>query len=249
MNYRKLYILFLLVLFSCREHREEAPHSIEINDSTQLKTEVSVSEISEIEQVLIQYGLVDIQKIDSTIRIDVKYATTENFMHKVLYANYSRVYLQKEVAERLKKCQSALKKKDSTLSLLVYDGARPLFVQQEMWDGMDTIPIPERTKFLSNPKSGSLHNFGCAVDLTIVDVKTGKPLDMGAGYDDIRKIAYPRFETYYLQLGELSPYQINNRKLLREVMKVGGFWVIETEWWHFNAYSRDKAKELFEIIP
>ena len=73
-------------------------------------------------------------------------------------------------------------------------------------------------------------------------------LDMGAGYDDIRKIAYPRHEKAYLDSGLLSKEHIANRELLREVMKAGGFWNIETEWWHFNRYSRDRAKTMFEIV-
>ena len=109
------------------------------------------------------------------------------------------------------------------------------------------MPIWEKTKFVSNPKNGSLHNYGCAVDLTIAHLN-GDTLDMGAGYDDSRKIAYPRYEKAYLDSGMLSTQQIENRELLRETMRAGGFWNIQTEWWHFNRYSRDKAKQMFEII-
>jgi len=156
------------------------------------------------------------------------------------------VYLQPSVAEDLIKCQNALKEIDSNLTLLVYDGVRPRSVQQIMWDALD-MPIHEKTKFVSNPKNGSIHNYGAAVDLTISD-SLGNPIDMGAGYDDIRKIAYPRHEKAYLDSGLLSLDQIENRKLLRKVMKAGGFWNIQTEWWHFNRYNRDKAKSLFEIV-
>jgi D-alanyl-D-alanine dipeptidase len=71
---------------------------------------------------------------------------------------------------------------------------------------------------------------------------------MGAGYDDSRKIAYPRYEQAYLDSGMLSQNQIDNRQLLRDVMRSGGFWNIQTEWWHFNRYSRDRAKEMYNII-
>lgn len=213
--------------------------------NTEMPDEVTISAI---EQQLIDAGLVDIQSIDSTIRVDVKYATTDNFMGRVIYADFHKVYLQPKVAERLGKAQKTLQDIDSTLTLLVFDGARPRSVQQEMWDAMDTIPFHERIKFLSNPANGSIHNYGCAVDLTIMNKETGEWLDMGAGYDDLKKIAYPRHEAKFLGLGELSKEQVKNRKLLRQVMKGGGFWVIQTEWWHFNAYTRDKAKELYEII-
>ncbi|PWH86382.1 M15 family metallopeptidase [Brumimicrobium oceani] len=204
--------------------------------------------MSELEQKMIDAGLVDIQSVDSTIQVDVKYATMDNFMNRILYAGYDKVYLQPVVAERLSKAQKALKNIDSTLTLIAFDGTRPRSVQQEMWDALDTIPFNERVKFVSNPVNGSIHNYGSAVDLSILDLKTGLWLDMGAGYDDLRKIAYPRHEEKFLASGELTLDQVNNRKLLRKVMSAGGFWVIETEWWHFNAFSRKKAKELFEVV-
>ncbi len=204
--------------------------------------------ISKIERTLIDSGLVNIQDIDSTLQVDVKYATTDNFMGKVLYPNYEKVYLQPEVAKRLAKAQKALQALDSNLTLLVFDGARPRSVQQSMWDAMDTIPFNERVNFLSNPANGSVHNYGCAVDLTIKDKTTGKWLDMGADYDDLRKIAYPRHEQAFLEQGKLTKKQLQNRKLLRRVMRAGGFYVIQTEWWHFNAFTRETAKERYSII-
>ena len=115
-----------------------------------------------------------------------------------------------------------------------------------MWDVLD-MPIHEKTKFVSNPKNGSVHNYGAAVDITIA-FKNGQPLDMGADYDDIRLIAYPRHEKAYLDSGLLSTEQIENRKLLRETMKAGGFSGIQTEWWHFNRYSREVCKTLYPIV-
>ena len=167
-------------------------------------------------------------------------------METNVYGNLPRIYLQPEVAERLSTAQKALKKKDSTLTLLVYDGVRPVWVQQFMWDHLD-MPLHEKTKFVSNPKNGSLHNYGCAVDLTLASLE-GVPLDMGAGYDDVRKIAYPSMEAHFLETGELLQEQVDRRILLREVMKAGGFWNIQTEWWHFNAYNRAQAKELFDPV-
>ncbi|WP_027420630.1 M15 family metallopeptidase [Crocinitomix catalasitica] len=202
--------------------------------------------IDTLEQKIIDAGLVDIQSISPDILIDVRYSDTNNFMHRDVYGHLNRIYLQPTVAEDLGKSQLYLKSIDSTLTLLVYDGVRPRSVQQYMWDVLE-MPIHEKTKFVSNPKNGSLHNYGAAVDLTIADAE-GNILDMGAGYDDIRKIAYPRHEKAYLDSGLLSKEHIANRELLREVMKAGGFWNIETEWWHFNRYSRDRAKTMFEIV-
>jgi D-alanyl-D-alanine dipeptidase len=202
-------------------------------------------EISTLEKKFIDSGLVDIQNVDSSIQIDLKYTTTNNFVGIDLYGKLQKVYLQPEIASRLKVVQESLRTIDSSLSLLIYDGTRPRSVQQKMWEALDSIPVNQRVKFVSNPRNGSIHNYGCAVDLTIVNIKTGDILDMGAGFDDPRRIAYPKFEKEFLKSGELTQEQVNNRYLLRKVMRKGGFWVLPTEWWHFNGYSRDKAKEKF----
>ena len=169
-------------------------------------------------------------------------------MRTNVYGSLRRAYLQPEVAAKLSQAQEALSEIDSNLFLLVYDAVRPQWVQFVMWNLLDTIPIHQRTKFVSNPSRGSVHNYGAAVDLTICD-RYGFPLDMGAEFDDIREQAYPSKETHFLQRGELNELQIKNRQLLRKVMKSAGFNNIPTEWWHFNAYSREIAKSKFQIIP
>ncbi len=204
--------------------------------------------ISRLEKKLLDSGLVNILDVDSTIQVDVKYSTTDNFVGIDLYGELSSIYFQPEIAERLKTVQSALKEIDSSLSLLIYDGTRPVSVQRKMWNALDTIPVNDRVKFVSNPKNGSIHNYGCAVDLTIMDIETNDTLDMGAGFDDPRKIAYPKFEKDFLKNGELTQEQFANRLLLRKVMRSGGFWVLPTEWWHFNGFSRNVAKQKFSPI-
>lgn len=191
--------------------------------------------------------LVDIQSIDPSIQVDLKYATTDNFMRKKLYFDINKLYLQKDVALRLAQVQKYLKSLHPSYSLLVYDGARPLSVQKAMWDALDTIPVKERTKFVSNPASGSVHNYAAAVDLTICDAK-GVALDMGAGYDDIRKIAYPRYEADFLKSKQLTPEHVANRELLRKVMKSQKFVNIATEWWHFNAFSIKEVRKKYVIL-
>lgn len=192
-------------------------------------------------------NLTDIQSINPKIQIDIKYATTDNFMHKQLYFNINKIYLQPDVAVKVSNCQKFLTKLYPEYSLLIYDGVRPLSVQKAMWNALDSIPVSSRGKFVSNPANGSVHNYAAAVDLTICD-KNGKPLDMGAGYDDIREIAYPSKEEYYLKQGLLKPIHIKNRKLLRKVMSSQNFRNIPTEWWHFNACSRKEAKIKYKII-
>lgn len=211
-----------------------------------LPTLDTVPFIDTLEQRLIDAGLIDIQTVAPSILVDLKYSTEDNFMQKDMYGTLSKAYLQPDVAEDLAMCQALLKEKDTSLSLLVYDAVRPRLVQQYMWDVLD-MPIREKVKFVSNPKNGSVHNYGCAVDLTIATT-AGVPLDMGAEYDDSRKIAYPRHEESHLRTGLLQSEQVANRRLLRSVMRRGGFRSIATEWWHFNRYPRHEAKKRYTII-
>lgn len=191
--------------------------------------------------------LVSINQSNPEIFVNLAYASADNFMHEVLYHTWKEAYLQKPVAFMLNKAQDRLTILKPGLHLLVYDAARPLSVQQNMWNALDTIPVKERVKFVSSPKGKSLHNLGCAVDLTLCDDK-GIPLDMGAGFDDMRLIAYPMHEAKFLAEGALTKDQLANRILLRRVMRYAGFTGIPTEWWHFNAYSKKEALERFQVI-
>lgn len=203
-------------------------------------------EISKLEKQLIEQGLVDILQIDSSIKTDIKYSSTDNFMKIDMYKDYAKAYLQKDVAEKLSKAQKYLKEEYPNYSLLVFDATRPRSVQQMMWDSLK-MPIHEKTKFVSNPKNGSLHNFGAAVDLTIID-ENGNELDMATTYDFIGKLAYPRLEKSLLKENKITQEQINNRTLLRKVMKKAGFYGIQTEWWHFNSCTRKQARKKYKIV-
>ncbi len=200
-----------------------------------------------LESILVENGLVDIQVLDSSILVELRYSTTNNFVGVDVYGDLERCYLQPEVAQKLIQAQAALEQRKSGYSLLVFDGARPLSVQQIFWD---TLAKPEEIKhlYVADPKEGSIHNYGSAVDLTIADAQA-VPLDMGTEYDFFGELAYPTKENELLEAGLLTPAQIENRQLLRDVMISAGFTPINTEWWHFNAYSRKKAAELFKIIP
>jgi D-alanyl-D-alanine dipeptidase len=115
-----------------------------------------------------------------------------------------------------------------------------------MWDTIN-VPYSERSKYVSNPANGSLHNFGAAVDVTIRDIH-GFELDMGTPYDYFGELAYPREEERMLEEGKLTHIQLLNRQLLRDVMEKGGFQGITTEWWHFNSCYRREAYERYRII-
>ena len=200
-----------------------------------------------LEQAMIRQGLVDIQKIDQTILVDLKYSTIDNFVEKDVYGDLTRAYLQPMAAKKLAKASSDLQRRQPDLRLLVYDATRPRSVQWDLWNTLKHLPVNERVKYVSNPRNGSVHNYGCAVDLTLA-TKTGKPLDMGTKFDYFGELAYPEKEDQLLKQGKLTKKQVENRRLLRSVMRTAGFSSLKTEWWHFNALSRVEAKKVYKIV-
>lgn len=211
-------------------------------------TTISKPIIPEIELRMISQGLVNIQSIDSTIMVELKYSTTDNFVHTDVYGDLTQAYLQTKPAQMLAKANQFLKEKYPNYRLLVYDAARPLTVQYTFWNLLDSIPSKKREDFVANPADGSIHNFGSAVDLTVYDLTTKKPLDMGTSYDFFGDLAYPRLEPFMLKTKKLTQEQLNNRLILRNAMNKAGYGRIESEWWHFNAMARVRAKALYKII-
>ena len=207
------------------------------------------SKIPDLEQKMIDQGLVDIQKIAPGILVELKYSTTDNFIKKDVYGDLTRAYMQPEMAKRLAKASAMLSKFYPGFRLLVYDAARPNSAQYALWDALDDLKIPEGKKpmYVADPRKGSNHNFGCAVDLTVVD-KNGKPLDMGTKFDYFGPLAYPRSEQQMLEQGKLTAKQIENRKILRNVMNASGFTTNTTEWWHFDGMSKAQAKAAYGMI-
>jgi zinc D-Ala-D-Ala dipeptidase len=201
--------------------------------------------IGELEQTLIDSGLLDIQQEIPGIRVQLMYSTADNFVQQDVYGDLERCYLRPEAVDKLKLAQSLLKATHPGWTLLVYDGVRPHRIQTLMWEQLD---IPYKRNYLAPPWEGSVHNYGCAVDLTIADEK-GVPIDMGTPFDFFGKEAQPQLEAAMLAQGKLTEAQIANRKLLRGVMKEAGFHDIHTEWWHFNAVANATVRKRFTRIP
>lgn len=202
--------------------------------------------ISATEQALMNAGLVNIKALDSSVIVDLKYSTNDNFLLTDVYGDLNNAYLQQDVAAKLLHAQQLLKSRFSYYSLIVYDAVRPRSIQAKMWDSIE-VPAYERSKYVSNPHNGSLHNYGAAVDLSIID-DNGITLDMGTPYDYFGEMAYPREEQRLLQEGKLTYKQLYNRRILRDVMTQAGFSGITTEWWHFNSCSRNEAAGRYKIV-
>lgn len=201
--------------------------------------------MSEFEKMFRDSGLVDLAEFIPGIRIDLKYTTRDNFVKADVYGDLDKCFMRPEAAEKLKKAQQLLKEKHPAYSLLVFDGVRPFRVQQFMWD---SLHIPNKRNYLAPPSEGSIHNYGCAVDLSIAD-SLGNQLDMGTPFDFFGELAQPQLEGKFLANGQLTKEQHANRLLLRDVMRRAGFSNIKTEWWHFNAFASSSVKAKFTRIP
>ena len=164
--------------------------------------------------------LVELVKLDKTIKLDVRYAKKNNFVGKPLYKE-ERAFLQRPAAEALVRAHKELQKLG--YGLLIFDGYRPWRVTKLFWE---VTPAALR-KFVANPNKGSRHNRGCAVDLSLYDMKTGKEIPMPSEYDEMTDRAYPEYTGG-------TPEQTRLRDLLKEKMEAQGFKVFSIEWWHFD---------------
>ncbi len=184
-------------------------------------------------------GFVDVQEGDPTIKVDLMYTRADNFTGKVLYTDLREAYLHPLAAEALKKAQAELKRTHPKWSLVVYDAARPMSVQQKMWDMVKSTP---QYIYVSNPANGGgLHNYGFAVDVSICDER-GDTIPMGTVIDHLGEEAHTDIEEYMVGEGIITQQAVENRRLLRRIMAAGGYKVLRTEWWHFNLKTRKQVK-------
>lgn len=164
--------------------------------------------------------LVELSSLDPSIKYDIRYATTNNFMSTAFYRQ-SRALMQRPAAEAVARASKALR--EQGYGLLIHDAYRPWTVTKMFWEA---TPDAQRM-FVADPAQGSRHNRGCAVDLTLYDLATGQPVQMTGGYDEFSDRSYPHYP------GGTS-LQRWHRELLRRTMEAEGFTVFETEWWHFD---------------
>lgn len=164
--------------------------------------------------------LVELIRLDSSIHLDIRYATNDNLVGRPVYQE-ARAFLQRPAAEALVKANSELKLLG--YGLLIFDGYRPWSVTKLFWD----ITPEENKKFVANPKSGSRHNRGCAIDLSLYNLMTGAEIQMTGAYDEMTERSYPDYNGG-------TPEQRRMRDLLRNRMEANGFKVYDYEWWHFD---------------
>ena len=194
---------------------------------------------------LARAGYVDVKDADPTIEVSLMYARADNFTGRVLYDDLREAFLHPKAAAALVKAQRRLKQLRPDLSLKVYDAARPMHIQQKMWNVVKNTP---KDIYVSNPAhGGGMQNYGLAVDITLCDDR-GDTLDMGTKIDYMGRAAHIDAEETLVARRVISRRALQNRRLLREVMRYAGFKALRTEWWHFNLVSRAVAKKYYKPI-
>ncbi len=191
------------------------------------------------------YGLVSIASLDPSIGVLLKYASDDNFMHKNMYGCLDEAYFVPEIAERIAHAQKMLRKDFPSFSFLIYDAARPMSIQKQMFQ---TVQGTDKEIYVASPYfGGGYHNYGLAVDLTIVDDK-GTALDMGSDFDCFDDISHVGDEEALVASGRISAQARKNREMLLKYMSAAGFDQNPTEWWHFQIYSMEYMKANFRLL-
>ena len=168
------------------------------------------------------------------IHIDLRYATPDNFVGHDVYGDLDCAWLRREAADALQAAAAWLAVHRPGYRLSVLDALRPQRVQERLWAELQDTPL---TLYLANPERGSIHSFGMAVDVTLLDAASAE-VDMGSGFDEMTALSHPEFEAEHLALGRLSAAQLTERGWLRAAMRQAGFQAITTEWWHFDLGDR-----------
>jgi D-alanyl-D-alanine dipeptidase len=195
---------------------------------TQLEDDPSYSDVSDVPNV----------------HLDLRYASENNFLGKNLYREFRRCFLQRTAAEKFRQAARDLAKIMPGWKLLVFDCLRPRSLQQKLFAAVEGT---SRQPYVANPRGGSIHNYGLAVDLSLED-QHGHEVDMGTQFDDFTTLAQPAQERESLASGKLSPEQLEHRLLLRKVMTGAGFIQLPIEWWHYDALPKAQVRKNFKIV-
>ena len=178
------------------------------------------------------------------ITVDLRYASPNNFVGRDFYSPFDCAWLHQDAARALERVVASLAQGGSGCTALVLDALRPQRVQQQLWDALEGTPLE---MYLAHPERGSIHSFGMALDITLLDAD-GRELDMGTAFDDMSERAHPALEGELLARGAISAAQVANRKLLRGVMFGAGFMGLNNEWWHFDCGDRAQVRRAFSRV-
>jgi D-alanyl-D-alanine dipeptidase len=234
LNYIVLLVLTSFIVACTKEQKTEAveetvsqvdtvPEVIQPDTAEIIKKVVQGKDNSFVDSIISSYNtlpdssFVELNQLGNTFALDMKYATTDNFLGEQVY-DCPKCLIRAVVAKALLKANNEFK--DKGYKIKFFDCYRPLYVQEKMWE------IKPNTNYVANPKTGSIHNRGAAVDITLVD-STGKELNMGTKFDHFGKEAHHAYT-------ELTLNVIQNRIVLKSIMEGAGFKAQNSEWWHYS---------------
>lgn len=178
------------------------------------------------------------------VAVDLRYGTTNNLLGIDVYGGYQRVLLHREAAKKFRHASRLLEERHPRLRFLVLDALRPQTAQKQFWELVKGTP---QQPYFADPAKGSIHSFGFAIDLTLID-SSGRELPMGTEFDDLTPLAEPRREEEFLANGSLTAEAIVNRQFLRTVMVEAGFLPLPHEWWHFDALAAAEVRAKFRLV-
>lgn len=244
-------LLLSALLVSCHQEKRKPMFPLDDTDSlantdiTRVAEQKRLPAKSRTALYMDSLGLANVHDADSTIIIRLMYATPDNFTGELLYEDLTEAYLHPDAAQALVIAHEYLKELHPAYRFIIYDAARPMSVQQKMWDTVKGTP---QYMYVSNPAhGGGLHNYGLAVDISIAD-SLGRALPMGTEVDHMGIESHITDEAGLVANGSITCEARENRILLRQVMKKGGFRPLPSEWWHFNLCSRSEAMQKYQLI-
>jgi D-alanyl-D-alanine dipeptidase len=208
-----------------------------MNDVNNPEMQRNVALVASLAQLVADPEFVELSRLPGAV-IDLRYASVNNFMGVDLYGAFNRAFLRKPAATKLHTACQALDRRRDGYKLAILDATRPRSVQYRLWADVKGTP---QECYVADPVIGSIHNFGFAVDVTVLD-EWGNELDMGTAYDEFTDRSQPALEEQHYRNGNLSDLHLENRKLLRGVMEAAGFIQHPLEWWHFDAVDQAVAR-------
>ena len=235
----------VLLFLACEGGKEGTVAEIELCDTDFVTVRREKVHYTATEQRLLALGFVDVQTLEPTIHVHLVYATADNFLGRVLYTDIRRAFLLPAMAKKVVAAQQALHQERPDLDLIILDATRPLSVQYQMFHVVAGTP---QNRYVANPKKGpGMHNYGAAVDVTLVD-REGNFLPMGSDFDQFGSESHIDNESQLLAAGKITQEEYDNRHLLRRVMRQQGLLPLTSEWWHFSLMSRERARRELKAI-
>ncbi len=232
MIYRLRFLLILSLLITL----PPLPFSLYSNPTKQAPS---------LDSLMQAYGMVDMQTIAPEIEIDLRYATSNNFTGKILYKNLKKAYLEKGFAKKIARAQRILSREKKGYRFIIFDASRPISVQRYMYR---LVANTKNKVYVANGKKGGRHNFGVAVDISILNEK-GELLDMGTSFDHFGIEAHTDKEKSLVKKGLISQEALKNRQLLRKIMEQVGLRCYRREWWHFQEKrSMQETRRIYQLL-